>query len=257
MNLLVCIKQVPDSNEVMMNADYTLERRYAARVMNPADESALEWALKTRDQCGGTVTAVSMGPAAAESTLREALSRGADKACLISDRRFAGADTLVTARCLAAAVRAMGSFDVITCGRRATDGETGQVGPMLAAMLDVPCVPNVTAAEAGSEITVRQLTEGGFKTWVCPIPAVLTFCEWSCALRLPTLTGLRAARSAKVRLLTPDDIGLREDQCGLKASPTRVVSVRVGPSGARPCKKLPAEDVMAALDRLRGGEAPC
>ena len=254
MKLVVCIKQVPDSNEIALNADLTLERRYTARIMNPADESALEWALETRDRLGGEVTVVSMGPMSVESTLREALSRGADRAVLLSSPHFAGADTLITARCLAAAVRALGGADIICCGRRATDGETGQVGPMLAALMDIPCVPNAVFAEAGAHVTVCQLTEEGKKTWSSPCPMLLTFCEWSYPLRLPTLALLRKAAKMPIEVLAPEDIGLTYGECGLTASPTRVKRVVAVKSGARPCRKLPVDAVLDALEKA--GDIP-
>ena len=247
MKILVCIKQVPDTLEVSLRADFTLERDFVAQVMNPADESALEWALRTRDRKGGEVTVLSMGPRRAESTLREALSRGADRAVLLSDPRFAGADTLVTAQCLAKAVEFLGGFDVIACGRRAADGETGQVGPMTASLLNIPCVPNLTRAEAGETLTAYQLTETEEKVWACGYPALVTFCEWSYRLRLPTLAGLRKARTMDVRLMTPDDLGLAAENCGIKASPTRVIRVSAEKTGVRPCKKGTAEDIMNAL----------
>ena len=247
MKILVCIKQVPDTTEVRLRSDYTLERDFVAQVMNFADESALEWALQVRDQKGGSVTALSMGPRRAESTLREALSRGADQAVLLTDRRFAGADTLVTARCLARAVGYLGGFDLIVCGRRAADGETGQVGPMLASLLNIPCAANLTRAEAEDDLTAYQLTESETRIWSCGYPALLTFCEWSYHLRLPTLVGLKKARAAEVLTLTPDDLGLSAEECGLKASPTRVVRVSAEQTGARPCKKGSAEEIMKAL----------
>ena len=247
MNILVCVKQVPDTTEVRLRADYTLERDFVAQVINPADESALEWALRVRDEKGGKVTVLTMGPPRAETTLREALSRGADEALLLTDKRFAGADTLVTARCLAAAVRAAGGADVIVCGRRAVDGETGQVGPMLASLLDIPCVPNITSAEAGDRLTAVQLTENGTKTWQCGYPALLTCCEWSYRLRLPTLRGLRAAKGAQIAVRKPEDIGLSPAECGLAASPTRVIHVDARPAGVRPCVMLPVQEAMEAL----------
>ena len=140
MRMLVCMKQVPDTTEVKLGADYTLERDFVAQVMNPADESALELALQLQDKHGGEVTVLSMGPERAQSMLREALARGAHHAVLMTDRAFAGADTLITAACLCTAVRALGGFDLILCGRRAIDGETGQVGPMLASMLDLSLI---------------------------------------------------------------------------------------------------------------------
>ena len=247
MNILVCLKQVPDTLEVKLRADFTLERDYVAQVMNPADESALEWALRVRDQRGGRVTVLSMGPKRAESTLREALSRGADEAVLLSDPRFAGADTLVTAQCLTKAIETLGGFDLIACGRRAADGETGQVGPMTASLLGIPCAVNLTRAEAGEQLTAWQLTEAEVKVWQCAYPALITFCEWSYRLRRPNLLGLRKARSAQVRVMTPDDLGLSASACGIKASPTRVIRVSAEESGVRPCHKGSVEEIMNAL----------
>ena len=248
MHILVCIKQVPDTTEVTLSSDFTLQRDFVAQVMNPADESALELALKLREQQGGDVTVMSMGPVRVETTLREALSRGVDRAVLLTDSRFAGADTLVTAECLKTAAAYLGGFDLILCGRRAVDGETGQVGPMLAAMLDIPCVANATnITAADGKLAIDQLTENGVITWKAGMPALVTMCEWSHRLRLPTIMGLRRAHEAEVERLTPDDLGITN--CGLKASPTRVVHVSARPVGVRPCKKMPLADVLAELEK--------
>ncbi len=248
MNILVCLKQVPDTTEVKLSSDFTLQRDFVAQVMNSSDESALEKGLQLRDVWGGTVTVLSMGPKRAESLLREALSRGADKAVLLTDPAFAGADTLVTAKCLKASVQALGGFDVILCGRRAVDGETGQVGPMLASMLDVPCIANATTLDkAKNGLTAVQLTETGKITWQTSLPAVVTFCEWSYRLRLPTLLGLKKAAKADIQLFSPVDIGLTAAQCGLKASPTRVIHVDSRPVCVRPCKKISTAEVLSAL----------
>ena len=250
MRILVCMKQVPDMAEAALRGDFSPDRETGTQGMNPADESALEWALQTKEALGGTVTALSMGPRRAESTLREAFSRGAEDAVLLSDARMAGSDSLVTARCLAAAVRMLGGFDLIVCGRRSADGETGQVGPMLAALLDVPCVPNCTAAEAGERLTARQLTETGTKIWTAGYPALLTFCEWSYRLRLPSLMGLRRARKAEVRSLGPEDLGLRPEDCGLAGSPTRVVRAQAQLIGARHCRMTDAQGLTEALEEV-------
>lgn len=255
MRILVCLKQAPDTTEIKLSSDYTLQRDFVAQVMNPADESALELGLRLRDQHGGDVTALSMGPRRAESMLREALSRGADKAVLLSDAAFAGADTLVTAKCLTAAAVRLGGFDVILCGRRAVDGETGQVGPMTAALLDIPCVVNATeAASDGESLTVCQLTESGRRTWKTPLPAAVTLCEWSYRLRLPSLVGLKRASKTEISILKPADIGLSVADCGLKASPTRVIHVDARPVGVRPCQKLDVHEVLSRL--AEGGMLP-
>ena len=249
MRILICLKQVPDTTEVKLTGDLTLEREFVAQVLNPADESALELGLELKEQHGGTVTVLTMGPKRAEGMLREALSRSADEAVLMTSPRFAGADTLVTARCLAEAEKALGGFDLILCGRRAVDGETGQVGPMMAAMLNRPCVVNATEGEIEDGcLRALQLTEAGSVAWKAPLPAVMTLCEWSHALRLPTISGLRRAAQANVRVCEPEDLGIDPASCGLKASPTRVTHISARPVGVRPCVKTSFAEVMKALE---------
>ena len=246
LRILVCLKQVPDTTEVKISSSFTLERDFVAQVMNPADESALELAFKLREKHGGNVTVLTMGPERAETMLREAISRGADEAVHMTDKAFAGADTLVTAKCLKTAAEALGGFDLILCGRRATDGETGQVGPMLASLMDMACVSNAVNAQLENDLlTVEQLTEGGVATWEMQLPALVTLCEWSHRLRLPTLMGLRKAQKAEIRRFTAAQLGIKES--GLKASPTRVTHISARPVGVRPCKKWPVADVLQAL----------
>ena len=249
MRILICLKQVPDTTEVKLTGDLMLEREFVAQVLNPADESALELGLELKEKHGGTVTVLTMGPKRAEGMLREALSRGADEAVLMTSPRFAGADTLVTAHCLAEAEKALGGFDLILCGRRAVDGETGQVGPMVAALLERPCVVNATEGEiAEGCLRALQLTEAGSQEWKAPLPAVMTLCEWSHALRLPTISGLRRAAQADVRFCEPEDLGIDPATCGLKASPTRVTHISARPVGVRPCIKTGFAEVMKALE---------
>lgn len=249
MRILICLKQVPDTTEVKLTGDLTLEREFVAQVLNPADESALELGLELKEKHGGTVTVLTMGPKRAEGMLREALSRGADEAVLMTSPRFAGADTLVTAHCLAEAEKALGGFDLILCGRRAVDGETGQAGPMMAAMLNRPCVVNATEGEIEDGcLRALQLTEAGSVAWKAPLPAVMTLCEWSHALRLPTISGLRRAAQADVRFCEPEDLGIDPATCGLKASPTRVTHISARPVGVRPCVKTGFAEVMKALE---------
>ena len=253
MNILCLIKQVPDSLEVHMGSDLTLQRDFVAQVLNHADESAVELALRLRDLHGGKVTAITMGPPRAEGTLRELVSRGVDEAILLTDKAFAGADTLATAHALAAAAKKLGPFDLLLFGRRAADGETGQVGPMTAALLGLPCVANITAAEvSGNTLSAHQLTETGTVHWEAKLPAALTLCEWSYALRLPTMRGLRAAKQASIRIMTPADIGIETPaQIGLKGSPTRVTHISVRPSGVRPTKWITAQEAMRIAKEVR------
>ena len=154
----------------------------------------------------------------------------------------------MTAKCLAAAARKLHGFDLILCGRRAADGETGQVGPMLASMLRCACIVNATSAAVdGETLYAEQLTEDGVVAWKAGLPALVTLCEWSYRLRLPSISGLRAAARAEIARFSPGDIGM-EGKCGLAASPTRVVRVSPRPLGLRPCRKLPLADVLSALE---------
>lgn len=249
MRILVCLKQVPDTTEVKMSDEFTLERDFVAQIMNPADESALELGMKLRDAHGGKLTLLTMGPARAESMLREAIARGADEAVHLCDKTFAGADTLVTAACLKAFAEQNGPFDLILCGKRAADGETGQVGPMLASLLDMACVVNATDVVVCEEgFRVRQLLENGSCEWQVQKPALVTLCEWSHRLRLPTIMGLRRASQAEILRLTAAELGLSPENCGLKASPTRVVHVSARPVGVRPVVKMSLTEAKAKLN---------
>lgn len=239
MRILVCVKQVPDAAEVRLNEDFTIQREGAAHRMNPADESALELGLSLRGTHGGRVTVLTMGPAQAAGMLRETISRGADSTLLLNSPAFAGSDTLATARALKAAAETLGGFDLILCGRRAADGETGQVGPMLASMLNIACVSNaldMQMADGSAEVT--QLLENGVQIWRGDLPLVVTLCEWSHRLRLPGLAGLSAAARAEIQTMGPEEIGLPREKCGAQGSPTRVIHVSARPVGARPCRQL-------------------
>ncbi|HQA97738.1 MAG TPA: electron transfer flavoprotein subunit beta/FixA family protein [Clostridia bacterium] len=246
MNILCLVKQVPDSLEVHLGSDLTLQRDFIAQVLNHADESAVELALRLRDSHGGRVTAMTMGPKSAEGMLRELISCGVDEAVLLTDRAFAGADTLATARALTAAAKTLGPFDLLLFGRRAADGETGQVGAMTAALMEIPCVANVTSVEfENNTLRAHQLIETGTVHWEVKLPAALTLCEWSYALRLPTMRGLRTAKQTDIRTMKPADIGITDPlQIGLKGSPTRVTHVSVRPSGVRPTKWIDAGEAV-------------
>ncbi|HUT36095.1 MAG TPA: electron transfer flavoprotein subunit beta/FixA family protein [Planctomycetota bacterium] len=177
--MVVLIKQVPDTKNITakaMNDDGTVNRSALPAIFNPEDLNALEMALGVRDAHGGHVTIVSMGPPSAAAAMREALMRGADAVALLSDRAFAVADTLATAYALSCAIRRIGEFDLLFCGRQAIDGDTAQVGPQLAGALDVP---QITYAReilhlAPGRICVRRLIEGGTEVVEAPLPCLLT-----------------------------------------------------------------------------------
>ncbi|NLG67858.1 MAG: electron transfer flavoprotein subunit beta/FixA family protein [Actinobacteria bacterium] len=179
MRLVVLAKQVPDTRQVtgqVMREDGTLNRAALPAVYNPDDLYALEQALRLKDRFGGRVTVVTMGPPAAVRLLQESLYRGADEVILLSDGRFAGADTLATSYVLSLAVRRLGVVDLVLCGRQAIDGDTAQVGPQVAQQLGLPQVTYVNRVDdlAGGSITVRRRVDEGYQTVRCPLPALLT-----------------------------------------------------------------------------------
>ena len=173
MNIIVCIKQVPETQEVRLDpVTHTLKREGIAAIINPFDLYALEEGFRVKDAHGGTVTLLTMGPPQAEAALREALGYGADAAVLLSDKAFAGADTWATALTLARAIEKLGGADLIFCGKQAIDGDTAQVGPMLATILDIPYVAwarKLTFGDGG-KLTVERLLDHGYDAVETSLP---------------------------------------------------------------------------------------
>ena len=232
-NILVCVKAVPAATSVQVDGEYRLKRDGVSLQWNIADESALEAALRLKDK-DGTVTVLTMGPPKLEAPLKELLARGADRAILITDRLMAGADTRATAAALKAAAEKAGPFDLILCGRRAIDGETGQVPGELAAALGIPCVSNAEQLEArdGKLILYRRL-EDGIQTLQATLPLVVSVCEYSYNLRLAGIMSLRKARNKAVEQFTAADLDLTADMCGLKGSVTKVIAMEAKFPGLR------------------------
>ena len=227
MKLAVLIKQVPDSDDVKMDpVKGTMIREGANSIVNPLDLNALEAALALRDECGGKVTVVSMGPPSAEWALRETLALGADEALLLSDRLFAGADSWATSITLTKALKKLGPFDIVLAGEKATDGETGQVGPEVAALLDVPCATYVSSIKfTGSHVVVERDIEEGKQTQKIQIPCLLTVLNNINEPQMPTLSGKKRARRMDVAVLGACDLQISKEEAGLTGSPTRVVKI--------------------------------
>ncbi|HNW92592.1 MAG TPA: electron transfer flavoprotein subunit beta/FixA family protein [bacterium] len=234
MHIIVCIKQVPDTTEVRLDSTTnTLIRDGVPSIINPFDMYAIEEALRLKEAHGGTVTVLSMGPPQVESALREALALGADKAALLSDRAFAGADTWATSTTLAAGIRALGAFDLVICGKQAIDGDTAQVGPGVAELLGIPqvtFVKKIAAVEAGS-MTVHRMVEEGYEVIRTPLPAVLTVVKEINEPRLPSIKGKMRAKKEIITVLNLAAVKehLGEAKVGLDGSPTRVVKVFTPP----------------------------
>lgn len=232
-NILVCIKAVPAATSVQVDGEYRLKRDGVSLQWNIADESALEAAACLKDK-DGTVTVLTMGPPKLEAPLKELLARGADRAVLVTDRLMAGADTRATAAALKAAAEKLGPFDLVLCGRRAMDGETGQVPGELAAALGIPCVSNVEKIAAnGEKITLSRRLEDGIQVLEAEGPMVVSICEYSYNLRLAGIMSLRKARNKSVELLSALDLGLNASDCGLKGSLTKVTAMEAKFPGLR------------------------
>ena len=268
MNIVVCLKQVPDTNEVRIDPKTgTLIREGVPSIINPDDKNALEEALVLKEQHGAHVTVISMGPPQAESALREALAMGADEAVLITDRAFAGSDTLATSYALSQAIKEMGAFDLIIAGRQAIDGDTAQVGPQVAEKLglfQVTYVEEILKVEKAN-ITVRRRLDNGVETVKAPLPLLLTVnssapdCRSRNAKLLMkykharTVTERQAATEDYLYLydsrpflniheMTVNEIKSEADQLGLLGSPTKVKRIENVILQAKDAKKLTAAD---------------
>lgn len=227
MRIYVCVKQVPASNETLLDpVTHTIIREGAQSVLNPFDAYAAEEAVRIKARCGGKVTAFSMGIPSAEGMLRRVIATGADDAVLLTDRAFAGSDTLATARTLAAAMMKRGLSDLILCGRMATDGDTAQVGPMLAECLGIRHVSDVAEIETirGESCVVRKMTDDGYVRLRVKLPALLTVLKEINIPRLPSVSGVLRGERAKVARVNREALGIGEAETGLAGSATRVVS---------------------------------
>lgn len=255
MNIVVCIKQVPDTTDVRINPDTnTLVRDGVESIINPFDMYAIEEALRLKERFEGKVTVITMGPPQAEAALREAISLGIDEAILLSDRAFAGSDTLATSYSLAMGIKKLGSVDVIICGKQAIDGDTAQVGPGISVWLDIPQVTYVKKIEDIEETNkkkmfrVQRLIEEGHEIIEVPLPCLLTVVKEINEPRIPSLKGMMRSKKAEITKWTAEDIKADEKKIGLDGSPTQVVKIFSPP--ARTGGQIlhgEAEDVVAKL----------
>jgi electron transfer flavoprotein beta subunit len=228
MNIVVCIKQVPETTEVRINPETnTLMREGVKAIINPFDMYAIEEAVRLKERFGGKVSIITMGPPQADSALREAISMGADEGYLVCDRAFAGSDTWATSYTLAGAIKKLGGFDLIICGKQASDGDTAQVGPGISTHLDIPQVTYVKKIEEVTEKTIRveRMLEEGYEVIEAPLPALLTVVKEINEPRIPSLKGLMRAKSAKITIFTQKELDLDPQQIGLCGSPTQVVKI--------------------------------
>lgn len=237
MEILVCVKQVPDTAEVKIDPEkHTVIRAGVPNIFNPFDQNALEAALQLKDSQGARVTLLSMGPPQAEDVLREGLAMGADDAYLLTDRKVGGSDTLATGYCLAQAVRKVAElqgieqFDIVLCGKQAIDGDTAQVGPQIATELGIPQITYAAEINVDSTtVRVKQQNEEGYIVTEAQFPVLITAVKELNEPRFPTIRGTMKAKKREIPHLSADDIKVDETKIGLKGSPTMVRKIFTPP----------------------------
>jgi len=226
MKIVVCLKQVPGSMDIKVDAlTNRVIRAGIDSVINPFDVYALEEGLRIKERYGGTVSVISMGPLHCMSALREALSFGADKAALVSGAEFAGADTLATAYALSAAIAKAGGADIVVMGRQTIDGGTGQVGPQVAEFLGIPHITTVCKIESidgNDSIIVEKLVDDGVLVLACSLPVLLTVVKDINKPRFPSLKDRIRAKKVEIPVWGPDDICFDKRYVGAAGSATAV-----------------------------------
>lgn len=229
LNIIVCIKQVPGTTEVEIDRETgRLKREQVEAVVNPFDEYGVEEGLRLREKHGGKVKVITMGPQMAETALRNALAMGCDEAWLITDRVFGGADTLATSYTLSLCVGKLAPFDIVICGLKTTDGDTGQVGPELAEHLGIPHICYVKEIQEvnNGKIRLKRILDDGVETLESQLPVLITVTKEINQPRLPSLMGRLRAQKAQVSTITSADIGGDSQRFGLAGSATKVINVQ-------------------------------
>ena len=255
MNIIVCIKQVPDTAGVKLDpVTHTMKREGVESIMNPFDLFALEAALRVKETVGGKVSVLSMGPPQAEAVIKEAIGYGVDQGLLLCDRAFAGADTWATTAALAAGVKTLGGAGLIVCGKQAIDGDTAQVGPGLAQRLGIPHVAFVKAfREMGEDaLVVERQMDDGYDVLRLKLPGLITVVREVGIPRPPSLKGKMRAKKYQVPLAGAAELGLTEGLVGLAGSPTQVVKTFAPKAGGHRemLEGSPQEAGKALIDKL-------
>jgi electron transfer flavoprotein beta subunit len=225
MRIIVCIKQVPGTNEVKIDtATNTIIRENVPAIINPFDTYAIEEAVRIKERAGAEVFGLSMGIPAASEMLKEAISLGIDKGVLMTDRKFAGADTLATSYALSRGIEKIGEYDLIICGKQATDGDTAQVGPSLARTLGIAYATDISKIIEikSNKMCCLKITDDGYEEIEINLPALITVVKEINMPGLPSIKSMKEAKNSKIEILTFEDINADEDRLGLKGSPTQV-----------------------------------
>ena len=260
MNVIVCIKQVPAKIKIEIDPKTgTLASGGVDRAINPPDLYALEEGLCIKEKTTGKVTVLTVGPAKADESMKEAIGYGADEAILLSDPAFQGSDTWATSHILAKAIKKIGQFDLVLCGKQSIDGETGQVGPMLAEALGVPFVSLVNKIEelGQGSMKVMRMSDEGHQLIEMVLPGVITVVKEINVPRIPSLRGLMAAKKAKVPVWNAQELGVDPATVGAAGSPTRVSKVFFPQRQTKSemLKGSPENQVEQIMERLRQARA--
>ncbi|MDD3236494.1 MAG: electron transfer flavoprotein subunit beta/FixA family protein [Candidatus Gastranaerophilales bacterium] len=225
MEIAVCIKQVPDTNDIKWTENNTIQREGVESIINPFDEYAIESAVRLKESVGGHITVITMGPNQAEDILRKAMAMGCDDAFLVSDKKFSGADTVATSKTLAQAIKEkIPKVDLIICGQFATDGDTAQTGPSIAQNLDFPqatYVKEIIVAD-DTTITVKKEIEDGIETLKIKLPALICMQKCDYEPRIPRILGYIKAQDNNIPVFNAEAINIDSSEVGIKGSPTYV-----------------------------------
>ena len=258
MNICVCMKQVPDTNQIRIDEEtHTLIRKGVPSIVNPFDTLALEMGVRLKEQQGGRVVVISMGPPQAESAIRSCLAAGADAGYLISDRVFGGSDTYATSYILSGAIREVqkreGAFDLILCGKQAIDGDTAQVGPELATHLGLAQITYAIDIEIEKDrVQVKRETEKGYDVLEAVMPALVTVSSIPGEVRYPTIGSKRASKKMEIPVLGADSLkALDPGRCGLGGSPTRVRKT-YAQTRRKQCRMLEGKTSAEKVNELAG-----
>ncbi len=253
MKIAVLVKQVPATDKVKIDKKTgTMIRENLESELNPLDMYAVEEAVRLKEKYKNIETiAISMGPPFAKDVVKDAISMGIDRGYLVSNRKFGGADTWATAYTLSKVIKKLGNFDIIFTGERATDGETGQVGPSLAAQLDLPILTYVSKLIEVKErsILAERLIEGGKEIVEVQLPTVISVVKEINEPRIPNFTGKMRAKKVEIPIITGSDIDVDPSKIGLLGSPTRVVNVYY-PKMTRKGKIIKPKDIEKGVDEL-------
>jgi electron transfer flavoprotein beta subunit len=251
MNLIVCLKEVPDTETRIEVRDGQVFEEGIQYVVNPYDEFALEEALKWQEELGGKVTMVSLGPERARESILKGLAMGADEVYHLSDEAFLGGDAYATAKALAAAIQTLGEYDVVFCGKQAVDEDNHAVGVMLAELLDIPHVSVVSKLEIeGASAKAERDIEGGKEAVELPLPAVITTQKGLNEPRYPSFRGIRQARRKPFTQWGPGDVGLDAGEVGRAGAKLEVVEV-LPPPERPPGRIVEGEPAEAAAEVVR------